>query len=243
MSDDDAEPRKEIPESIFADDDGSADAHLAQALIRHSHGKTALADVVDALTYARVLVPVVASGHARFVGKHGVEQDEVASTGVVAVEMPDGRRALPIFTDVDAMRAWSPQARPIPAEGPRAALAAVSEGWSAMVLNPGMETVLVPRPAVWALGQGEPWRPAVVDGEVDADVQAAVVDAVTVDDALRAVEATPGRGAEVAVVLRLVPGLTQPEVDQVVQRVERELARSAVVAHRVDSVELRLATA
>ncbi len=232
---------KEIPESIFSDDDGSADARLAQALIRYSHGKAPLTDVVDALSYARVLIPVVAAGERRVVGRHGLEQDEVASTGVVAVEMPDGRRALPVFTDVDAMRAWSERARPIPAEGPRAALAAVAEQWSAMVINPGMETVLVPRPAVWALGQGEPWRPAVVEGEVVEDVRDAVTAAVVLDDALRAVDAMPGRGAEVAIVLRLVSGLTQPEVDAVVDRVQRQLAQSSVVAQRIDSLELKLA--
>ena len=237
------EPAKEIPESIFSDDDGSADARLAQALIRFSHGKTTLADVVDALAYARVLIPVMASGEQRFVGAHGLEQDAVASTGVVAVQMPDGRAALPVFTDVDAMKAWSDTARPIPAEGPRAALAAVAAGWSSLVVNPGMETVLIPRPAVWALGQGEAWRPAVVDGVITDDVREAVESAVGLDEALRAVEAVPGTGAEVTIVLRLVPGLTRPEVDAVVERVQRELAHSDVVAQRIDSLELKLSQA
>ena len=241
MAEDD--PLKEIPESIFADDDGSADARLAQALIKYSRGKAPLTDVVDALAYARVLIPVFATGHGRHVGKHGLEQDTVASTGVVAVEMPDGRAALPAFTDVEAMRLWNPDARPIPAEGPRAALAAVNEEWSTIVLNPGMETVLIPRPAVWALGKGEHWRPAVVDGRVDDEVRAAVKNAVALDESLLHVDVAPGRGAEVAIVLRLVSGLTQPEVDVVVSRVQRELAYSEVVAQRVDSLELRLAEA
>src|SRR6218665_2373751 len=115
MSED--EPLKEIPESIFADDTGTADARLAQALIRYSRGKGPLTEVVDALAYARVLIPVLAHGERRHVGQHGLEQDAVASTGVVAVQMPDGRAALPIFTDVEAMRLWNPDARPIPAEG------------------------------------------------------------------------------------------------------------------------------
>ncbi|WP_084129998.1 SseB family protein [Demequina sp. NBRC 110055] len=239
----DAEPSKEIPESIFADDDGSADAHLAQALIRHSRGKAPLADVVDALAYARVLIPVLAQGEQRHMGKHGLEQDAVASTGVVAVQMPDGRAALPVFTDVDAVQAWNAQARPIPAEGPRAALAAIAEGWSSLVVNPGMETVLIPRPAVWALGQGQPWQPAIEDGVVSDAIRDAIVTAVTLDEALRAVDAVPGRGAEIAVVLTLVGGLTRPEVDAVVERVQRELSHSDVVAQRIDSLELRLATA
>jgi len=235
------EPLKEIPESIFADDDGSADARLAQAIIKYSRGKGPLTDVVDALAYARVLIPVFAHGEQRHVGKHGLEQDSVASTGVVAVQMPDGRAALPAFTDVEAMRLWNPDARPIPAEGPRAALAAVNEEWSTIVLNPGMETVLIPRPAVWALGRGEHWRPAVVEGRVDDEVRSAVEAAVTLDDSLRRVGVAPGRGAEVAVVLSLVSGLTQPELDIILSRVQRELAYSDVVAQRLDSLELRLA--
>jgi len=237
------DPLKDIPSSVFADDDGTADARLAQALIRVSRGKAPLAEVVDALAYARVLVPVVAEGTDRMVGKYGVEQDHVASTGVVALQAPDGRMALPVFTDVDAMRAWNAEARPIPAEGPRAALAAAAEGWSVLVLNPGMESVLIPRPAVWSLGKGEPWRPAIVDDAVVDDVREAIVDAVALDDVIRAVEAVVGRKAEVAVVVSLAPGLDQAAVDDAVRAVHESLAASEIVAERVDSLELRLATA
>ncbi len=240
---DESEPLREIPESIFADDNGSADARLAQALIRYSRGKGPLTDVVDALSYARVLIPVIAKGEQRELGKHGLETDAVATTGVVAVQMPDGRAALPVFTDVDAMAAWNPQARPIPAEGPRAALAAVAEEWSSLVLNPGMETVLIPRPAVWALGRGEVWRPAVIEGVVADDIRQAVSAAVTTDETLRGVDVVAGRRTEVTIVLRLVPGLRQAEVDEILQRVQRELSYSDVVAQRLDSLELRLAEA
>jgi hypothetical protein len=237
-----SEPLQEIPESVFADDDGSADARLAQALIRFSHGKALLTEVVDALQYARVLVPVLAEGDQRIMGKHGVEQDHVGSTGVVALQIPDGRSALPIFTDVEAMRTWNADARPIPAEGPRAALAAAAEGWSVMVLNPVMESVVIPRPAVWALGKGETWRPAVVDDRVADDVREAIIDAVPLDDEVRRIDAAPGRQAEVAVVVALVPGLARNAVDDAVRRVHDALAESPVVADRVDSMELRLAT-
>lgn len=237
------DPLKEIPESVFADDDGSADARLAQALIRFSRGKAPLAEVVDALAYARVLVPVVADGEQRIMGRHGVEQDHVASTGVVALQAPDGRMALPVFTDVAAMRVWNADARPIPAEGPRAALAAAAEGWSVLVINPGMETVLIPRPAVWALGKGEPWRPAVVDGAVVPEVGEAITDAIHVGNEVRSVDVLPGRTAEVAVVLSLAPGLDRGAVDDAVRAAHEALAASPVVADRVDSLELRLATA
>lgn len=234
------DPLKEIPESIFAEDDGSADARLAQALIRFTSNRAPLSEVVEALAYARVLVPVLADGEQRIVGKHGLEQDHVASTGVVALQIPDGRAALPVFTDTDAMKAWNADARPIPAEGPRAALAAAAEGWSVMVLNPAQESVLIPRPAVWALGKGETWRPAVVDGVVSAEVRAAVEQAVALDEQVRSVEAVPGRNAEIAIVVSLVAGLDRASLDEAVGRVQRDLAASEVIADRVDGLELRL---
>lgn len=234
------EPLKDIPTTVFADDDGSADARLAQVLIQYSHAKAPLSDVVDALAYARVLVPVVAHGDQREMGCHGVEKDVVASAGIAAVATPDGRRALPVFTDVAAMKAWSETARPIPAEGPRAAQSAVAEDWSVLVINPGMETVVVPRPAVWALAKGESWRPAVTGGQVAADVRSAIADAVPTGGPLLAVDAVPGQGAELAVVLTLVAGLSQPELDVVVARVQEGLAGAALIAERVDSLELRL---
>jgi len=233
----------EIPENIFSDDDGTADARLAQAIIRHTSGRVPMGEVVDALAFARVLVPIIASGDARRVGRHGVEQDAVASTGVVAVSLPDGRAALPVFTDVDAMRAWNPDARPVPAEGPRAALAAVAESWSSLVINPGMEALVIPRPAVWALAQGETWRPAVVDGRLEDDVRDEIVAAIHTDDDLRGVDARAGTGAEVAVVLSLAPGLASRDLDAVLARVQSEIARVGVLAQRIDSLEIKVETA
>ncbi len=233
-----ADEFKEIPESIFSDDDGAADARLAQALIRYSSGRVPLAEVVDALAFARVLVPVVASGEMRHVGKHGLAQDAVASAGVVAVRMADGRAALPVFTDVDAMRGWNAAARPVPAEGPRAALAAITENWPSLVLNPGMEAVVIPRPAVWALAQGQEWAPAVVDGRLDSEVRDAVISAISIDGDVRRVDARAGSGAEVAVILYLAPGLGSADLAAVTARVQGEIAGAAVLAQRIDSLEL-----
>lgn len=234
---------KEIPQSIFADDDGTADARLAQALIRYTSGRVPLAEVVDALAFARVLVPIVASGDLRHVGKHGLDQDAVASTGVVAMQMADGRAALPVFTDVDAMRSWNAAARPVPAEGPRAALAAIAEDWSSLVLNPGMEAVVIPRPAVWALAQGQEWVPAVVGGEIDPDVRDQIVGAISTDGDVRRVDARAGANAEVAVVLFVTPGLGKADLDAVIARVQGEISGASVLEQRIDSLELKVEAA
>jgi hypothetical protein len=232
------------PTSAFATDDGAADPDLAVALARFGAGAAALADVVVALARARVLVPVLArredappvpdEGPGRTGGSH-------ASAGIVAVRAQDGRSALPVFSSVVTMAAWRPDARPVPATAVRAASSAVAEGWEVLVVDAGGPvSVLIPRPAVWALAQEQDWRPAVVGGAVDGAVRAAVVRALTGIGEIAGAEAAPGRSAEVAVVLTLVPGLDRAALDGVLAQVSAALAADEVVSRRVDSIELRL---
>ncbi|MEG3614821.1 SseB family protein [Isoptericola haloaureus] len=239
------------PTSQFSGDDGSADAELVRRLDGWRAGTVPLRDVVARLAETRVLVPVLAEVESEATVQHDGEEltvDKEASAGVVALESPDGRRALPVFSSVAAMQAWRPDARPVPAEAVRAALSAVNEKWSLLVLDPaGPVTVQIPRPAVWALAQGVEWRPALVptdDGlEVDAEVSRAIADAAApVQHVVRAT-AVPGRSAEVAVRLELNPGLDRAGLDTVLGQVNARLAAAKVVAERVDSLELRIAAA
>ncbi len=239
------------PTSQFAGDDGSADAELAGLLEAHAAGRGTLAAVVARLAATRVLVPVLAEVEVADVVQHDGPQgstdlhvDKEASAGVVAVETPDGRRGLPVFTSVDAMRAWRADARPVPVETPRAALSAVSEDWSLLVLDPGGPvTALVPRPAVWALAQGKTWAPAVVDGVVAPEVLDAVQRSVAGVEHVAQVWAEPGRRAEVAVVLRIHAGLDRTGLDAVLGQVNAALATDPVVSERVDGLELRVGRA
>jgi hypothetical protein len=174
------------PTSAFAGDDGSADPGVAAALAALGAGTGTVAAVVAALAGTRVLVPVLAELEAAGtvqVGGHAHTVDKEASAGIVALQAPDGRTALPVFSSVAAMAAWRRDARPVPTEVVRAALSAVDEGWELLVLDPGGPvTVLVPRPAVWALARQLSWVPAVAGGgdgaAVADDVRAAVRAAV-----------------------------------------------------------------
>ncbi|WP_421741831.1 SseB family protein [Cellulomonas sp.] len=231
------------PSSPFAGDDGTADPAVAAALAALGTGAGTVADLVDALAGTRVLVPVLAElevedtvvhdGHAHTV-------DKEASAGIVALRAPDGRTALPVFTSVATMAAWRADARPVPSDVARAALSAVTEGWEVLVVDPGgPTTVLVPRPAVWALAQQEPWRPAVTPDGVDPEVRAAIAAAVTPVAGVVAVDSVPGTRAEVAVVVELVAGLDREGLDAVLVQVNAALAGVELVATRVDSLELR----
>lgn len=250
-------PRALPPTSAFAGDDGGCDPELAVALRELAEGTGSVAEVVAALGGTRVLVPVLAELESAGVVEHGGHAhtvDKEASTGIVALQAPDGRTALPVFSSVAAMQAWRADARPVPTDVARAALSAVEERWELLVLDPGGPmTVLVPRPAVWALAQQRAWAPAVhavrggpgsagdaAGDEVDPDVRDALGRALADVPQVLGVDARPGRRAEVAVLLRLVPGLDRAALDAVLARVNAALAADETVTLRVDSLELRL---
>lgn len=233
------------PSSTFAGDDGSADAALAAVLTAHAADpvEVGIERVVDVLATARVLVPVVAGLEVGDVTAEGLHVDKEASAAVVALQAPDGRTALPVFTSVGSMARWRDDARPVAAEAARAATSALQEGWEVLVLDPaGPVSVVVPRPAVRALASGTRWDPAVRAGAVAPVVRRAVA-ALTGVEHVRTADAVPGRSAEVAVVLGLRPGLDRSRLDGVLARVNAFLAADPVVVERVDSIELRLTAA
>ena len=226
-----------------ASDDGSIDPALEAALAAFGRGETGQAAVADAVRGARLLIPLVA--HAGDTGEDadGRLVDKTQELSVVTVAGPDGRSVLPAFTSVSAMTAWNPSARPVPADGARVALAAASEQTELVVLDPTGDTEFVlRRPAVWALGQGRPWRPSFEDEEVAAVFDASIGRELAVHR-VRLESGDPGArlvGPELAVVLELAEGLTQEELDAVLARLAARWAADDVIATRVDSLTVRL---
>jgi hypothetical protein len=101
------------------DDDGAVDPALAPLL---ASGTTE--EVGIALLSARLLVPVVA-----------MRSDGDADMAVPALVNEAGKRALPVFSSYDALRAWQADARPIPMSGARVMAAARAEGYDGVVLD------------------------------------------------------------------------------------------------------------
>lgn len=231
------------PTSPYAGDDGSADPALVAALAAHEHGARAGADVVAALAGARLLVPVLAELEASGTTDAGLHVDKEASAGVVALRTPDGRTALPVFTGTESLAAWRRDARPVPASAARAAAACLAEGWHVLVVDPGGPvTAVVPAPAVRALATGAAWTPAVAEGRVRPDLAEAARSALADVPQVAGVDVVPGRGAEVAVVLHVRPGLDRARLDVVLAQVGGVLGATALAAE-VDSVELRVVAA
>ena len=109
----------------FPGDDGSADPALTAAF-----GDDVA--VLQALPDVRVFVPIVA-----LLGETPAEGDKNADMAAVLMTGADGRQALLAFSSVATMAAWDPKARPVPVLGRDAALAAIDEQASAILLDLG----------------------------------------------------------------------------------------------------------
>lgn len=150
----------------FENDGGEAPTALIDALARLTEGTGGEAGVIAALAHVRVFVPVLATtgDSAEEVSEHG---DKHADMALITIAAPDGRAALPIFSDVASLESWHPEPRPVAVYAPRAALAAVQEKAQLLVLNPGSEyTFVVRRPAMWALAQQREWKPSYDDPRI-----------------------------------------------------------------------------
>ncbi|MEO8263319.1 MAG: SseB family protein [Pseudolysinimonas sp.] len=222
-----------------AGDDGTAPPKVIEAIRRFRAGELGVAEVVEALHGARLLLPLLATRGDEGIGAHGQLVDKTQELSLVTAAGPDGRPVLPAFTSVDTMREWNPAARPIPIVVPRIALAVASEGTPLIVVDPGTPTMfVVRRPAFPALATGAAWTPSFED----PDVLAAFLDASGGESDLVAVQLAPGdpsarlAGAELLVQLSIRDGLPQPELDALIARLGAAWSASEIIAERVDSL-------
>ena len=140
----------------WSSDDGETPAQLALALADRPVDKAAL---FAALASSRLLVPLVASLGEAGEGPNGLQVDKSSDLAIVAVSTPDKQTAIPVFSSVAEMSAWRSEARPVPIESARVALAAAAEGHSRIILNPGTTPVAIRRPALAAMAQQLSWIP------------------------------------------------------------------------------------
>lgn len=241
----------------FAADDGSPDPSVTAALDatelpRHQY----LDRLWAALAASRVIVPVAAhpvhpessvdgpTGAGTTVAEHEVggatvpahevhTADAAQDAATLAVDLPDGHIALPVFTSAAAMAAWRADVRPVPIEPARAAQVAVEHTDQLWVLDPGTRDLRLPRPAVVALAGGEDWVPSwrseAIQDEVTAQLLA--VDGVT------GVAFEPGESAELRVFIRLDASGGMPAVAASLDGCQRLMVNPAW-GELIDTVEL-----
>ena len=224
----------------FAGDDGKTDPKLAKALELDEFAPR-LEAIVEVLPEARVLVPVLAHEHPGRTADGGVvnhasmDKDPCKAAAMLAVEAPDGRAAMPIFSSVEALVRWNPKARPVPVHPQNAAIAAVAEADGLLVLDAASERpMLLGRPAVNALATGEDWTAPWRDDELPTVVARALAGI----EGLRGLQIMPGRKAETAIVLAVDGEASREHVTAALTEASRRLGEVEELQRRLDSLEL-----
>lgn len=226
-----------------AADDGTAPESYLGARDAFRRGETTLAELVDVVRECRFLIPLVAMAGETGVTAEGRVVDKSQELSIITVASPDGRPILPVFSSVAAMSQWRPDARPVPAEAVRVALAAASEGTDRVVIDPRSDgdEVVLPRPAVWAIAQETPWVPAVDDAAVleaiarpaAAHPQIWAVSLVAGDPQARGID------AEVIVRVAIEPGLDAEALRAILAALGEAWAQDATVAECIDSLSVQ----
>lgn len=121
-------------------------------------GAARLEALVDALVFERVIVPIDVEPDPRVTGVHAGENGH-NPIDFVRAQTPAGE-VLAIYSSAEALSAHRPGDRPMALDFRTIGLTALVETGGRIVVNPGTDAVLLPRPAVAALAQGDEWLPA-----------------------------------------------------------------------------------
>ncbi len=126
-----------IPDSDFANDDGSANPVLRRALKSYTESATAESarNLLDILCEARLLVPVVAVLDTEGVSESGHKIDKDSHMRTVEFTSNDGRTAVLAFTGLDSLEHWQEDARPIPRAAFEVARGAIEQDLDGIVID------------------------------------------------------------------------------------------------------------
>jgi hypothetical protein len=226
---------KNIPDPGFSDDDGSADAALADALAGYARDRGSEGAVIAALHGARLLVPVVAVLGEAETGADGLRREKSSDMAVPTIEAPDGRRALPAFTSTQTLARWRPDARPVAVPLRQALQALVHEQADTLLIDlAGPVTYELTGPALRAASLG----PGRADPLEDPAVREALRAAVAAEPGVVRVYLTPGAGSDGTLGLVLAP---DADVQETGGRIAAALAADEVLrAGLVQGLDLAL---
>lgn len=237
---------RHFEENTFADDDGTANPALIEAIGNLQAGTGSIENVIDAIRDSRLLIPLLANLGEAGEGAHGQTVDKSADLSIVTVETPDQQNGLPVFSSVTAMATWNKDARPVPHSAVKAALAAAAEGNTRMILDAGSATeFVVRRPAIEAIAKGEAWAHPATDTEV-LEAFGGALDSFDEFGGWSLGNGDPLSrlaSAEVELTLSLARSFTQEEFSELMKSVAARISESEVIALKVDSLRVKLATA
>ena len=146
-----------MPDLTRPADDGRPDPRLAAALERwgQAPGRAARAEVLAALSDARLFLALAARALETEVGAAGLVQERTTDLAVLSVVRPaDGARAVVAFADGHAVPRWRAEARPLPMPARDACRDALEDGATAVLLDPLGASFVVAAPELAALADG-----------------------------------------------------------------------------------------
>lgn len=219
----------------FDNDDGAIDTGLAAALENPQDESGLMAALAD----ARLLVPIVAA-LAEADESGALVTEKSTDMAVVTLTAPSGERALPAFTDTAALAAWDSDARPSPVRAEVAAQAAIAERCDVLVLDVATRSLVLRPSMVWALAQRQAWSPPHLDEHVRQGVSRAVEGEPDVTEVRCEAGGAPG---ELRVVLSVLPGLTQQELQALARRVGEHIATDGEARARIDGLAFSVVSA
>ena len=150
----------------------------------------------------------------------------------------DGRPALLVFTSLDALIRWRPDARPVPAPAAQVWGTATGSQCAVVIDVAGPVPLAVDGARLHALANGEP-PPAPQD---DPDVRAQVADVLAAQPAIVGARLAGGtEGTDLAVRLEFRPGDTSPPVRSVAEAIAARLAGRLRRGIEVSAVPARAA--
>jgi hypothetical protein len=233
---------RSFQESSFRSDKGEADEKLYGALIAFKTKPVNQVQIIEYFAEARVLIPLIATLGDSGLGVHGQTVDKSAELAIVSVKTPDNQNALPIFTSVSSMRTWNAAARPVPNNGRTVSFAAVAEGNSRVVLDPGSETeFVIRRPALEAIAQGFRWQLPEANPEV-IEIVDQVLSALPEVVRFTLLNGDPQArllGHELSVLIYLAASLSKGRVAELEKQFLDGISGSMRFVELVDSVGIR----
>lgn len=229
---------RSFQDNSWSGDDGSAPLELTEILTQTTID---IESLVSAIGRHRLLIPLVAHLGAQETGPHGLTVDKSADLAIVAVKTPDGKTAIPAFTSAAQLTAWKSEARPVPVDARKIALACASEGHERLVIDPAGRTVVLRRPALAALAQGLDWQRPDRNAEVILHVKsiAAKFPQIFSVDLFDGDPANDLSHAELQIQLGLRSGLSPDDLKQLLTSFTDALQTESFQAH-VDSITLKL---
>jgi hypothetical protein len=203
-------------------------------------GSGTYSGLIAAFAANRFLIPLVAHAGDDFDSDNPVMEDKVQELSVVTVAGPNGEKVIPVFTSATAMKTWNAEARPIPIDAQRVALAAASEHTDRIVVNPGTDSIVLRRPVVWSIAQGADYRAPWESPEFVADTRDLLGDIANLIE-IGVASGDPGStgaGSDVTLGLFVAAGLAPEVIRAVIDSVQARVSASDLFTSRVDALTL-----